>query len=138
MALDNARLFTRMEQANRHWMEIFDAITDLIVVHDETDKVLRVNRSLAAMIGVAPSELIGVNMRALLALTSDLTLYSCPFCRSMGDDADEFVHPALDRTYLVSTSRVHGACRRKPADHPRAQGHHRPPRSRAPLSRILR
>ena len=109
MALDNARLFTRIEQANRHWLEIFDAITDLIVVHDETDKVLRVNRSLATMIGVSPSELIGVNMRALLALTSESTLYSCPFCRSMGEVTDEYVHPALDRTYLVSTSRVHGA-----------------------------
>jgi two-component system NtrC family sensor kinase len=109
MALENARLFTRMEQANRHWMEIFDAISDLIVVHDETDIVLRVNRSLADMIGVAPAELIGLNMRSLLALTSDVALYSCPFCRSTGEDTDEFVHPALDRTYLVSTSRVHGA-----------------------------
>ncbi len=109
MALENARLFTRIDQANRHWLEIFDAITDFIVVHDETDKVLRVNRSLASMIGVAPSELVGVNMRALLALTNEGALYSCPFCRSMGEDSDEFVHPALDRTYLVSTSRVHGA-----------------------------
>ena len=109
MALENSRLFTRIEQANRHWLEIFDAITDFIVVHDEVDKVLRVNRSLAAMIGVAPSELIGVNMRALLALTNEGALYSCPFCRSMGEDSDEFVHPALDRTYLVSTSRVHGS-----------------------------
>ena len=109
MALENARLFTRIEQANRHWLEIFDAITDFIVVHDETDKVLRVNRSLATMIGVAPSELIGVNMRALLTLTNESSLYSCPFCRSMADDTDEFVHPALDRTYLVSTSRVSGA-----------------------------
>ena len=108
-ALENASLFTRIEQANRHWLEIFDAITDFIVVHDEADKVLRVNRSLAAMIGVAPSELVGVNMRALLALTNEATLYSCPFCRSMGENSDEFVHPALDRTYLVSTSRVHGA-----------------------------
>jgi PAS domain S-box-containing protein len=107
--LENARLFTRIEQANRHWLEIFDAITDFIVVHDETDKVLRVNRSLAAMIGVAPTELVGVNMRALLTLTNEATLYSCPFCRSMGEDGDEFVHPALDRTYLVSTSRVRGA-----------------------------
>jgi len=108
MALENTRLFTAIEQANRHWLEIFDAITDFIVVHDETDKVLRVNRSLAAMIGVAPAELVGVNMRALLTLTNEGALYSCPFCRSMGEDGDEFVHPALDRTYLVSTSRVHG------------------------------
>jgi PAS domain S-box-containing protein len=109
MALENARSFTSIERANRHWLEIFDAITDFIVVHDEFDKVLRVNRSLAAMIGVAPAELVGVNMRALLALTNESALYSCPFCRALGDNTDEFVHPALDRTYLVSTSRVHGA-----------------------------
>ena len=109
MALENARLFTRIEQSNRHWMEIFDAITDFIVVHDQHDKVLRVNRSLAGMIGVTPAELVGVNMRALMALTSDTASYSCPFCRSLSDDADEFVHPVFDRTYLVSTSRVHGA-----------------------------
>jgi PAS domain S-box-containing protein len=108
MVLENTRLFTRVEQANRHWLEIFDAITDYIVVHDEADRVLRVNRPLAAMIGVAPAELIGVNMRALLALTNEPALYSCPFCRSMREDGDEFVHPALDRTYLVSTSRIHG------------------------------
>ncbi len=109
MALANARQFTRIEQANRHWMEIFDAITDFIVVHDHTDKVLRVNRSLAEMIGVPAKELIGVNMRALMALTSDAASYSCPFCRAMADASDEFVHPVFDRTYLVSTSRVHSA-----------------------------
>jgi len=109
MALENSRLFTRIEQANRHWMEIFDAIGDLIVVHDSTGKVLRVNRSMAAMIGVPPAELIGVNMRALLAVNQEVTAYSCPFCRAMADDSDEFVHPVFERSYLVSTSRVHGA-----------------------------
>ena len=109
MALENAGLFTRIEQANRHWMAIFDAISDFIVVHDRTDKVLRVNRSLAEMIGVSPAELVGTDMRSLLALTSDVMPYSCPFCRAMSDDSDEFVHPVFDRTYLVSTSRVHGA-----------------------------
>jgi PAS domain S-box-containing protein len=109
MALGNARLFTRIEQANRHWMEIFDAITDFIVVHDLGGKVLRVNRSLATLIGVPPAELVGVNMRALLAVNSEVASYSCPFCRAMADDSDEFVHPVFDRIYLVSTSRVHGA-----------------------------
>ena len=108
MALRNARHFTQIEQANRHWTEIFDAITDFIVVHDQSDKVLRVNRSLAAMIGVPATELIGVNMRALMALTSDTASYSCPFCRSMANASDEFAHPVFDRTFLVSTSRVHG------------------------------
>ena len=109
MALGNASLFTRIEQANRHWMEIFDAITDFIVVHDHAGKVLRVNRSLATQIGLPPSELVGVNMRALLAVNSEVAPYSCPFCRAMAEDTDEFVHPVFDRIYLVSTSRVHGA-----------------------------
>ena len=109
MALENARLFTQIEQANRHWMEIFDAINDLIVVHDQAGNVLRVNRSLAATIGVSPAELIGLNIRALLSLNSEFAPYACPFCRAMADDNDEFVHPVFDRTFLVSTSRVHGA-----------------------------
>ena len=77
IALENARLFTRMEQASRHWMEIFDAITDFIVVHDEGQNILRVNRSLADFIGVPPSELVGVNMRALEALSASAP-HSCP------------------------------------------------------------
>jgi len=109
MALENARLFTQIEQSNRHWMEIFDAIVDFIVVHDQAGKVLRVNRSLAAMIGVRPAELIGMDMRALLALNSAAAAHACPFCRAMADEGDEFVHPVFDRTFLVSTSRVHGA-----------------------------
>jgi PAS domain S-box-containing protein len=110
VALENARLFTRMDQANRHWIEIFDAITDFIVAHDQSDNVLRVNRPLADFIGVQPHELIGVNMSALLVMGSDAPLHSCPFCRRSTADVttDEYVLPVLDRTYLVSTSRVHG------------------------------
>ncbi len=107
-ALANARLFGQVEQSNRHWMEIFDAITDFIVVHDQGDRVLRVNRSLAAAIGVTPAELIGVNMRAVMAMTSDAASYACPFCRAMSEQEDEFAHQVFGRTYLVSTSRVPG------------------------------
>ncbi|HEX3355314.1 MAG TPA: PAS domain S-box protein [Terriglobales bacterium] len=108
VALENARLFTRMDQANRHWIEIFDAISDFIVAHDELGNVLRVNRSLADFIGAAPQDLIGVNMSALLAMGTAPPMRSCPFCRT-GEGDDEYVHPVLERTYLVSTSRVHGA-----------------------------
>jgi PAS domain S-box-containing protein len=98
-----------MDKANRHWMEIFDAITDFIVVHDEAHNVLRVNRSLAEFIGVPPAELIGVNMRALAALANESPAHACPFCRTTVDGSDEYVHHVLERMYLVSTSRIHGA-----------------------------
>lgn len=100
----------RAEQSNRHWMEIFDAIPDFIVVHDTAGKVLRVNRSLAATIGVAPAELIGLNISAVLAAGSEIAHYSCPFCCAMPEgDKDEFVHSVFERIFLVSTSRVHAA-----------------------------
>lgn len=108
IALENACLFTRMEQANRHWVEVFDAITDFIVVHDQVQNILRVNRSLADFVGIAPDQLIGLNMRALDSLSTGASGHACPFCRS-GEGPDEYVHPMLERTYLVSTSRIHGA-----------------------------
>src|SRR5438874_8556092 len=109
VTLENGRFFTRMEQANRHWIEIFDAIPDFVVAHDISANVLRVNRSLADFIGVQPQQLIGINMGALLAVGGNPVSSSCPFCRSSAGLADEYVHPALDRTYLVSTSEVHAA-----------------------------
>jgi PAS domain S-box-containing protein len=107
IALENACLFNRVQQANRHWLDVFDAISDFIVVHDEHNNILRVNRSLADLVGIPPDELIGVNMRALDALSSAASPHSCPLCRSEG--LDEYVHQALERTYLISTSRIHGA-----------------------------
>ncbi|MGZ4826389.1 MAG: PAS domain-containing sensor histidine kinase, partial [Terriglobales bacterium] len=82
---------------------------DFIVVHDEANRVLRVNRTLADFIGVRPSELIGVSMRAMVAMGSDNSAQPCPFCRVGLDGADEYIHPVLERTYLVSSSRIHGA-----------------------------
>jgi len=107
--LENTRFLTRLEQANRHWVEIFDAIPDFIVAHDASGKVLRVNRSLADFIGVPPPQLIGINMGALLAMGSTAPALACPFCRRGGDSTDEYAHPVLDRVYLVSTSEVHAA-----------------------------
>jgi PAS domain S-box-containing protein len=106
IALENAGLFTRAQQANRHWLDVFDAISDYIVVHDEQHNILRVNRSLADLVGLPPDQLIGVNMRALDALSTAAPPHSCPFCRT-GEGLDEYFHPGLDRAFLISTSRIH-------------------------------
>ncbi|MCU1334084.1 MAG: signal transduction histidine kinase, nitrogen specific, NtrB [Candidatus Angelobacter sp.] len=107
VALENSRLFTRITQSSRQWAEIFDSISDFIVVHDEHFEVLRVNRSLSEFIGVRPAELIGLSMRALVSIASD-SPQPCPFCRAE-NESDEYLHPVLERTYLVSSSRIHGA-----------------------------
>src|SRR5262249_48795248 len=58
-------------------------------------------------IGVRPAELIGLSMRALISIAAD-SPHPCPFCREESD-SDEFLHPVLERSYLVSSSRIHGA-----------------------------
>jgi two-component system NtrC family sensor kinase len=109
VSLENSRFITRIEQANRHWIEIFDSISDFIVAHDESGNVLRVNRSLADFIGVQPQQLIGLNMGALLATGGNPPVRACPFCRNNGTLTDEYLHPVLERTFLVSSSQVHAA-----------------------------
>jgi two-component system NtrC family sensor kinase len=107
LALENARLYTCMEQANRHWTEIFDSITDFVVVHDEEQNVLRVNRSLADFIGAQPEQLIGVNMRALVSMMPEaVPMQGCPFCEQNAKANDDFLYHVLDHTYMVSTLQV--------------------------------
>jgi len=108
VALENSRLFSRIAQSNKHWADIFDSITDFIVVHDEGNRVLRVNQSLASLLGVRPAELIGLGMRALVSIAAASGEQPCPFCRTGMEKSDEYIHPVLERTYLVSTSRVRG------------------------------
>jgi two-component system, NtrC family, sensor kinase len=86
------------------WVEIFDAISDLIVVHDHQNRVVCVNRSLAEFIGVPARNLIGVEVQAVLAFARNAGTGPCPLCRMEQQGIEEFAHPLLGRTYLVSTA----------------------------------
>jgi PAS domain S-box-containing protein len=109
IALDNSRLFSRISQANSQWIEIFDSISDFIVVHDQGSRVLRINRSFAEFVGARPADLVGASMKALMAIAQEPSAEPCPFCRSGANSNDEFIHPVLERTYLVSTSTIHAS-----------------------------
>jgi PAS domain S-box-containing protein len=106
LAIENAHLFTRMHEANHHWIEVFDAISDFILVHDADYRLLRANRAFADFIGVAPQELIGLTTHTLLTLATDSAGAPCPFCSSSTRGSDPYVHSVFDRMYLVSTSRI--------------------------------
>jgi two-component system NtrC family sensor kinase len=109
VTMENSGLLRRIEQSRRQWIEVFDAITDFIVVHDEQSNLVRINRSLAAFIGAAPTELIGVNMRHLVPFVGEAGEDACPFCReSAGADEEEYIHTHQERVYLISTSRIPG------------------------------
>jgi len=108
VAIENTRLFSRIEDSKKQWVEDFDAITDRIVVHDATCRILRVNRPLADSLGVGPAALTGTPMSALRSLTEGASDQDCPFCREE-ERAEEYILPAYGRSYLISTSRIRGA-----------------------------
>lgn len=108
VTLENGRLFARIEQSKRQWVEIIDAITDFIVVHDESGRILRVNRPLATFLGFSPPELIGRSMNALEQVTGDVGSLRCALCRAGRDRAEEYIHSAQEHAYLISTSRIPG------------------------------
>jgi two-component system, NtrC family, sensor kinase len=109
VALENVRLFSRIERSRKQWVEDIDAISDFIVVHDEVGRVLRLNRVLADLLGTHPAESVGKDVGKLGLLDSPIQPGRCPFCRRSEASHEEFVHTAGDRTYLVSASRIHGA-----------------------------
>ncbi|HTR47709.1 MAG TPA: PAS domain-containing protein [Verrucomicrobiae bacterium] len=106
VALENVRLFSRIKRSRKQWVEDVDAISDLIVVHDQASRVLRLNRALADLLGVPPTEAVGSDIGELELLGTPPQAGRCPFCRNARTERDEFIHTARERTYLVSTSRI--------------------------------
>jgi two-component system, NtrC family, sensor kinase len=109
MALENVRLFSRVEQSRKQWVEDFDAISDFIVVHDAGNRVLRLNRALAEALGLRPTEAIGYEIDRLEILDSPPKEGNCPFCRNPRLAHEEFIHEAAERTFLISASRIRNA-----------------------------
>lgn len=105
VALENSRLFSRIEHSKRQWVEDFDAISDLIVVHDLANVIVRANRSMAEGVGLRPSELVGKNTRILRKIAASESSRDCPFCGEQGPE-EESVLAAGPRAFLVSTSRI--------------------------------
>jgi two-component system NtrC family sensor kinase len=106
VSFENVRMIERIEQSRRRWVEDVDAISDFILVHDETGKVLRLNRALADLLKVRPSEAIGKEVGTLELLAAPQTR-RCSFCQNPEALQEEFTHQARGRTYLISTSRIH-------------------------------
>ncbi len=62
LALDiseRKRMEASLEKAAREWRTTFDSISDLVSIHDQDNKLLRVNMSYANLAGKLPRDLIG-------------------------------------------------------------------------------
>src|ERR1700674_3641962 len=108
LSIENFRRFSQLERSKRQWVEDIDAISDYIVVHDRTWKIVRTNRSLASHLGVPPVALVGEAMASLKQIAETGSDLPCPFCRDTQQVREEYVAASSDRIFLVSTSRTPG------------------------------
>ncbi|MGO9642491.1 MAG: PAS domain S-box protein [Candidatus Acidiferrales bacterium] len=104
--VQNAKLLSWIEQSKKQWVQDFDAITDLIAVHDSRNSLLRLNRGLANFFGKSPAELVGAPMSSLNGLGARCEGGECPFCAADGGSDGGCLLIAQGRSYLISTSHV--------------------------------
>jgi two-component system NtrC family sensor kinase len=107
-ALQNSQLFGRITRSSRQWAEIFDSISDFMVLHDEHQRVLRVNRSLSEKLHREPADLLGLPVRELFGLRGKVP--ACPFCLDLKGKGfrEEFREPKTGNIYLISSSHLRG------------------------------
>src|SRR5258708_14864306 len=79
LSLENFRRFSQLERSKRQAVEGIDAISDYIVVHDRSWRVVRTNRSLASHLGVPPVALVGEAMSSLRQIAETGSDLPCPF-----------------------------------------------------------
>ena len=108
LSLENFLRFSQLERSKRQWVQDIDAISDFIVVHDRTWRIVRTNRSLADHLGRSPVELVGEAVSSLRQLAQGEAALPCPFCLDAGLDKEEHIVSSAERIYLVSTSRASG------------------------------
>ena len=86
----------RLEEA---WQQTFDLLPDLVMILDDQQRVVRVNRALAEKVGRAPEELVGQPCYQLMHGT-DAPPFFCPYPEMRSNN-----HPC---TAEVAEERLHG------------------------------
>jgi two-component system NtrC family sensor kinase len=105
LTIQNVRLFEHAAASERQWSYTFDSIEDPILVHDNNQRVVRVNSALASRLKRTQEELRGRNVSEILQ-RSGRRWSSCPYCESAwgkGNEAD----PGLGGFLLASNSEFH-------------------------------
>jgi len=102
---ENKKLFELVTKSKEEWVATFDAIQDLISIHDKDYRILKINKALARKFQATPEELIGRNCHQLL-YHNESPHPSCPHSRTMetGMVADaEVDNMVFEGTFKVTT-----------------------------------
>jgi PAS domain S-box-containing protein len=104
--LEHARLFDQVHGSRERWVRVIDAIPDSIIVHNPEGNIVRINRPLAARLGVHPSKLIGRPIREVLGTKRGEISGHCPLCSDQPGGVEGPVELLADGSFLVSTTKM--------------------------------
>ncbi len=109
VVIANARFFEMVRHAKEQWETAFDALSEGIAVVDDQGRVLRANRSLAAMLASPITSVIGMDLCAsLLGGGPSTALLDLLSAARRGDRPAPLVarSEALGRTLRVNAARI--------------------------------
>jgi PAS domain S-box-containing protein len=105
LTVQNITLAENSATARRQWLDTFNSIDDLILVHSHEGRILRANRSLAWHLGVDPDLIEGQRLYDLLKQGS-VPWKNCPYCEGAAGKAEE-TDATFGGHFLVTNSDFH-------------------------------
>ena len=105
LTVQNVELFQSSASSRRQWLDTFDSIDDLILVHSPDGRILRANRALATRLGAEPIALVGRPLRDLL-FQGTAPWVVCPYCEGAAGNSEE-IDPTFSGYFLATDSSFH-------------------------------
>jgi PAS domain S-box-containing protein len=96
-------------QATKNWEYTFDAVPDLIAILDTEYRIVRVNRAMAARLGMTPEECIGLACYRLIHGTDEPPSF-CPYRQMLKDGiehTEEVREDSLGGDFILSVLPLH-------------------------------
>jgi PAS domain S-box-containing protein len=97
---------SKIMQAKEEWERTFDAVPDAIMLLKKEHEIIRVNKSMAALLGLTPDECVGQVCHKLVHGTNEAPSF-CPHVRLLKDgqeQTEEVREERLGGDFLVSVS----------------------------------
>jgi PAS domain S-box-containing protein len=105
---DKVRAEEIIKQAAKRWQETFDAIPDLVSIHDREYHIVRVNKAFARAFGMTPEQLVGKTCYQVFHKT-DMPVANCPHEQALKTKqpaAAEVFEPSQEAHFDVSAAPI--------------------------------
>ena len=103
IAVENLRLLEQIIRSHREWIATFDSIDDMILVHDSSFRILKLNRAVVRRLGSAVADVVFQLCEQVLPGARDKWKL-CPYCEHAPAEVAEGPDPCFGGYSIVSTS----------------------------------